>query len=213
MMGFSQTSLAIQLTTVVVPVAVYFLVIGLLNTRRCPQVLSGRQDFALLFVAICPLFVLPILDALGHTGLAMAVAAGVVVAGIGLLAPRGRTWVIYNIRAARGREIASKCLDRMGAGYRAEKARLILDDGRGQVLLGGFAMLKNVSIRLEGFGDADADDFQRLLHQNLGRCEAEPNPMAVGLLMVATAMLVAPVTFMAHRGVPELVRMLTGLLN
>ncbi|MGB2822184.1 MAG: hypothetical protein WBF17_14465, partial [Phycisphaerae bacterium] len=52
---------SLRIATVVVPVALYFLVLGLLNSRPRPQLLRGRRDFALLIVALSPLFVLPVL--------------------------------------------------------------------------------------------------------------------------------------------------------
>jgi len=57
-----QLSASLRVAAVVVPVAVYFLVLGLLNSRRHPQLLRARRDFLLLIAALCPLFVLPVLE-------------------------------------------------------------------------------------------------------------------------------------------------------
>ena len=38
--------MSMRIVTVVMPVAVYFLILGLLNSRRHPQLLTGRRDFA-----------------------------------------------------------------------------------------------------------------------------------------------------------------------
>ena len=63
-----------EIATVVVPVAVYFLVLGLLNSRPHPQLLSGRLDFALLTAAISPLFAVPVLRYFGISLLSVATA-------------------------------------------------------------------------------------------------------------------------------------------
>ncbi len=212
MFAVSHTCLAIQLTTLVVPVAVYFLVIGLLNTRRTPQLLTGRQDFALLTLAICPLFVLPLLELAGLTPHALLVAAALLAGAIWILAPTGRNWVIYNIDADDGRRTVGRILDEMGLDYQQTGSQLDLADG-GRIEFSGFSFMRNVSVRLQDVEDDLAAAFADRLAGRLARRRAAHNPLAVAMLMVATAMLVAPVTFLAHQSAPQLVRYLSDLLK
>ena len=58
-LGSADLGSTVRVATVVVPVAVYFLILGLLNSRRRPQMLSGRLDFALMITALSPLFLVP----------------------------------------------------------------------------------------------------------------------------------------------------------
>lgn len=200
-----------QIATVVVPVAVYFLVLGLLNSRPHPQLLSGRLDFALLTAAISPLFVLPVLGYFGISLLSLATAVALLVLGISLLVPRGRTWVVYNLRGSEARGAVAAALQRMGLDFQPRPDGYGLADRQGFVRINEFAPLRNVSVRLDG-GDARlARQFEQALGQVLRSYRVQTSPMAVSLLLVATAMLVAPLTLMAHR-VPEIVRLLTDLL-
>ena len=75
MLAMGQLDVSQRMATVVVPVALYFLALGLLNSRRCPQLLRGRRDFALLIVALCPLFVCPALGWVQSTAAALGLLA------------------------------------------------------------------------------------------------------------------------------------------
>lgn len=201
-----------NLTGVVVPVAVYFLVLGLLNSRRRPQLLGGRQDFALLMVALGPLFVLPMVNWLGGSAYATAVVVAAAACAVLALAPQGASWVIYNIPADEARRAVGQCLRRMGVSYAETVAGFEVDSPKVRVSVGGFAPLRNVTVRLRGAGSGFSREFQASLGQSLASWPAEASPMAVGLLLVATMMLVAPLAMTAHR-VPEIVRFLGDLLH
>ncbi|MFP4356094.1 MAG: hypothetical protein ACLFUJ_13305 [Phycisphaerae bacterium] len=207
MIGLTQTSPAIQLTTLVVPVAVYFLVIGLLNTRKTPQILSGRQDFALLFLAICPLFVLPALEWAGMTPISLLIAAGALAGAIWILAPRDRCWVIYNLDQQSARRTVGRIFQDMGLQADPDQH----DNCR--ATFSGFAFMRNVSVHLHDASPEQARQFEQHLGHRLGRTRAEHNPLAAGMLMVATAMLVAPITFLAHQSAPQLARLIGDLLK
>jgi hypothetical protein len=43
MAGIEQLGISLRIAMVVVPVALYFLILGLLNSRPCPQLLRGRR--------------------------------------------------------------------------------------------------------------------------------------------------------------------------
>ena len=199
-----------QIAAVVAPVALYFLVLGLLNSRPHPQLLTGRLDFAILTIAICPLFLLPLWSWLGFS-IWFALAGGLIVgAGALLLAPRGRSWVIYNVRAAEARAAVAGALRRMGLEVRDSEG--LFDLGAARVQVGAFPPLRNATVRLHG-GDRElAGRFERALWDVLRSCEVQTSPMAVSLLLVAATMLVAPLAMMAHR-VPEIVRLLSDLLR
>ena len=199
-----------EIAAVVAPVAVYFLVLGLLNSRPHPQLLSGRMDFAILTVALSPLLLMPLLSWLGVSLPAVAAAAVVLGAGALVLAPRGRNWVVYNVHASEARAAVAGALRKLGLEFRLEGGGYALDGA--SVRFGAFAPLRNATIRLVG-GDRElARRFEKALGEVLRSCEAQTSPMAVSLLLVATAMLVAPLALMAHR-VPDIVRLLTDLIK
>ena len=203
-------SISIRIVTVAVPVGVYFLILGLLNSRRHPQVLSGRQDFALLIAAISPLFVLPLLQ---HMGMSLWTVAGAVAGVTGiilLLAPRGRAWVVYNLSQAEARKAISRALLEVGVTFRESEKGFHLAKENCFVEVGGFAPLRNVSIRLRGADKQTCGWFETALLAALSGIRTEAHPAGVSMLLVATATLVAPFALIAHE-VPEIVRLLTDL--
>lgn len=204
-------SVSAQIAMVAVPVAVYFLLLGLLNSRSRPQLLSGRQDFTILIVALSPLFVLPVLRCWGLSAVTALGAIAAVAAAAVLLGPRGNTWVIYNLPSRQARQALARALESLGLGFHDCPDGVGLDDGRGQIRLGSFSLLRNTSVRLTADDPDLAARLELALARTLADCRVETSPMAMALLLVATAMLVAPLALMAHQA-PELVRQLTNLL-
>ncbi len=202
----------LRIAIVVVPVAVYFLILGLFNSRRHPLLLSGRCDFALLIAAMSPLFVLPLLEVVGVSPATLLVVLAGMAGCIRILRPAKRTWVIYNITEREANRIVGDALRSLGMEITAREKGFELVEQGATVDVNGFSLLRNVSVRIRG-GD---DDLPRRLQLQLSRrvssIRAEVSPMAVALLLVATGMLVAPLTLMAHRAV-EIVRILTDLLH
>jgi hypothetical protein len=210
MVGTVYLSVSIQIATVVVPVAVYFLVLGLLNSRRHPQLLAGRTDFALLIAALSPLFVLPVLAYVGTSPVAILLAVAVVAGLILLLAPRGHAWVIYNLAQGEAKKTVAAAMRRLDVPVEEAAGGFHLPEERAFVQVGGFPLLRNVSIRLRGGGADLAGRLESALSATLGSMRAEPNPAGVSMLLVATGMLIAPLTLLA-RDVPEIVRLLTDI--
>ncbi len=209
-LGMEPLETSLRIATVVVPVSLYFLLLGLLNSRRHPQLLSGRQDFALLMVALSPLAFGPAMHYL-NGGLWMVPACVVLlIGGIWALAPRGRAWVIYNLPLSSARQTVIDAFEAMGRCSRNTPRGVEVEQGRAFVEFSSFPLLRNVSLRLVG-GDEDLwRTFESHLSLRLKSIETVPSPMAVSLLLVATAMIVAPMALMVHHA-PEIVRILTDL--
>ncbi len=207
-----QLSVAVGIATVVVPVAVYFLILGLLNSRRHPQLLTGRRDFSLLVLALSPMFVLPVLNLVGVSVQTVVLAATAVAVGLAVLSPRGNSWVIYNMPLPQAMETVADVLRSLGLNTRPTKGGLHLGPDGTFVEVGGFPLLRNVSVHLRSADRQLAHKLEAGLARKLASVPAQSNPAAVALLLIATAMLVLPMTLMAER-VPEVVRILTGLLD
>jgi len=212
MMASADVEMTVRVATVVVPLAVYFLVLGLLNTRRTPQILTGRLDFALLITAMSPLFVLPLLHWVGISQMTIVAACGVVACGIMILAPRGQMWVIYNATPDEAHRAVTAALRTLGHTHRKVAPGVLrIGDGGQRVHMTPFPLLRNVSIRFDG-SDEGGVAFGRELARELASVPAEPRATAVALLVVAVGMMVAPLTMMANQA-GEIVRIVTGLLN
>ncbi len=97
------------------PVAVYFLILGLVNSRAHPCLVSTRTDFALLVFAFGPLIVMPlwVLAAHGMHVLMGGLALSLMVIFFGLL-PKHHNWVIYNCGPGQCRRLLSQSCRRLG---------------------------------------------------------------------------------------------------
>jgi len=207
--GIGQFALSLHITTVAVPVAMYFLILGLLNSRPHPQLLRGRRDFALLIVALCPLLLQPVIARAEGFWPVLAVIAAV--GGVALLAPPKGSWVIYNILPREAGDAVADALRQVGLPARREGGVFLLTDTDGSVRLSGFPLLRNVSVRAIGLAPDVAGRFEAALSRRLRTVTAETTAATMALLLVATAMLVVPLALVAPRA-GQIVRLLTGML-
>lgn len=202
---------SMRVATVVLPVAAYFFILGLLNSRKTPQLLTGRRDFVLMIAALSPLLLLPLVEALRPWPMAAALALAGAVGAVALLAPRGQNWVIYNLPLEQARRIVARALEQLGVSAEPQGASFRVD-GNARLRISGFPLLRNVSLYLEGGHNDLGKRLESQLSRTLASVPAETTPMGVSLLLVATAMLVAPLAMVAHR-VPEIVRILADLMQ
>lgn len=206
-----QPGLSLQIAAVVVPVSLYFLILGLLNTRHRPQLLRARRDFAMLIVALSPLFACPLLSWVGHSPAALAAGAVVAVAALLALRPPRASWVVYNITPAEAADAVTRSLERSGLSFQRDQGDQVFHLPGGSVELSSFPLLRNVSIRMTGCDDRAVGLFEQALAGRIELLSAQTTPMAMAMLLVATAMLVAPLVMVAPKAV-EIVRILTGML-
>ena len=128
-----------------------------------------------------------------------------------LLAPPGGAWVIYNLHASLARQVVAEALKAMGMDFVAEGGGFRLPDRGIRVELKSFPLLHNVSIRMRGGNSQLSRSFHQALSIRLAEISTPTHVMAVSLLLVATAMLAAPLVLLAG-DVPEIVRVISGLL-
>ena len=223
MLGLEQLTFPLRLTAIVLPVALYFLVLGLLNSRKHPQLLTSRQDFVLLMTTMSPLLLVPamgLLEGVWAVGVASAVLGGL--GALLLTDRRGDQWVIYNVSQAEAVGVMNRCLARLGVTAKPVAAGLEFVETSGDGAAGGcgetrvvleirpFPLLRNVSLRLRNATPHLTRQFRDELARQLAAMESPTTPMAMSLLIVATAMMIAPLA-MAVQKAPELVRLLTDL--
>jgi hypothetical protein len=211
MLSTIQSGIPLQIAAVVAPVSLYFMVLGLLNTRSRPQMLRARLDLAMLAGALSPLVVCPLMSWAGQSYLAMAAVAAGGVAAIWLLSPARASWVIYNITPAEAQAAVAKALDRAGMAFQRSQGEQFLLLQGGHVELGSFPLLRNVTVRMTGCDRPTVHTFEQALAGRIELLSAQTTPTAMAMLLVATTMLVAPLAMVAPRAV-EIVRILTGLL-
>ena len=214
MLGMEQLDIPLRVAAVIVPAAVYFLLLGLLNSQRTPQLIRGRTDFVLLIAAFLPTFCVPMLNYLGASFWTV-VAVMVAVLGTAVLVapPRAGSWVIYNIHLPEALRAAERTLQAMGRPFCRRGRRLVLDGPNLTLRFSSVPLLKNVSIAADG---KDRSGFQREFEghfgKQLGGVRCEPTPMAATFLLLAAGMLVTPLALVADR-MPEMVRVITDLVR
>ena len=211
-LGMDNMSLCLRVAAVVAPIAIYFLILGLLNSRRHPQLLSSRQDLTLLVAALSPLLALPAVTYFQNVWFALAVIAGGGLAVVALLTPSGSSWVIYNVSPQHGRSMIEALLRELDQPFVSQFNGLKLADSDGFIQFSDFALLRNMTFRLHGTAQRLEQPLIDHLRARLRRHVVEPSHMAVGLLLVATAMLVVPLSLVAQRA-PELVRLIGDLVR
>ncbi|MFP4106996.1 MAG: hypothetical protein ACLFVU_13025 [Phycisphaerae bacterium] len=212
MLALTDLGGSLQVATIVAPVAVYFLVLGLLNSRKHPQVLTGRQDFWLMLLAMSPVFAVPVLRIFGFHIWSLSCLGGAMALIGGLFAPGKNSWVIYNMPANAARRAVGNALADLGQGSEKTDEGCRIPETDVMVKVSAFSLLRNVTVTLSGGSDEIRADLEANLSRRIGRLNAETSPMAVSLLLVSIGMLVVPTTLVAHR-MPEIVRLLEDLVK
>lgn len=214
MLGIEQTGVSVQVAAVVVPVALYFFLLGLLNSRSAPQLVRGHTDFICLIAAFSPIFCVPVLRCFGASAWAVVGVLGALVATAAVLAPaRTGNWAIYNIALPEAVRAAERALQAMGSQFTRRGRQLVLEGMDARLNFTSLPLLRNVSVTAEG-DDAPKlqKDFEYRLSEQLTAIRTGATAMASAFLMISTAMLVAPLALFADR-VPEMVRLLTDLVK
>ncbi len=199
----SEVILAIHVIVLLAPAAIYFVVLGLLNSQMHPLMIEGRRDGLLLF-----LVAIPILATLGSALIAQGLrwpAVGVtllITAGVAWLLPRrGTSWVIYNISAGRCLRVLEKTARDVGGrlvstsdGWRLEGPGILLR-------LDTLSWLRNATLTfMPGSSSAGAERERFLMHFRR-RLEAEadlPSAAGAAMVMVGVALLGIPMWFAVH---------------
>jgi len=132
------------------PVAVYFLVLGLVNSHAHPRLIGARSDFLALTLVFVPILVWPV-TVLATSQFWWVWVAGLLVgAGVfwKMLPDRCAGWVIYNISEFRARKVLQAALRRLGWPH-TWQGRSVWLPGLGlHVDVSGFSLLKNVTLHL-----------------------------------------------------------------
>jgi hypothetical protein len=121
--------------------------------------------------------------------------------------------VIYNISADDARRCCRRALRAAEIPATQTETGFSLDEQAGRLELTSFPLLHNVSVRLHDVPDETAQPLGDALQHTVSRHRATTPPMAAAMILVATAMLVAPLSLLAGDGAVEIVRILTDLLK
>jgi hypothetical protein len=199
----------------VAPIALYFLVLGLVNSHSRPCLITARSDFIALTSALLPVLLWP-LPALAGGYLWWMLAGGFLVTGtlFFLLLPGADSgFVIYNISEARAERLLAESLGRLGLAGHWEGAAWRSACGRMTVHLRKFGLLRNVTVAIEGSPPpAFAGELAGELERRLRGVAQLPSSMGACLVMVGVGLLILPM-WMVGRHIQDLVDAMSHLLG
>ena len=190
--------LTLKLAMNIAPVALYFIILGLVNSQSRVHVVSARRDWFCLMLVFIPVLLWPVtyLASVGWTWPALlALVLGMVL--ILLAAPRRRSgWVIYN--CDRWRVSAELINGLRHLGFDADRRYDCITTGDENVRLelNEFRLLRNVTVTISGADKALARRLGGELERRLATVESVPSVSAAAMLVSGAALLIVPMSMM-----------------
>jgi len=179
----------------VAPIALYFLILGLVNSHARPCLITSRSDFIALTIALAPVLMWPLPSFL-QAGTLWPLIGGLVVAvtGFFLLLPRSNAgFVIYNISEARCMRVLGEAVTAMGVRGRWDGNAWRGERGSPCFHLSKIALLRNVTIHIES---EDSEAFVGRLHAELSErlksVSQLPSAMGACLVLIGAAIMLVP---------------------
>ena len=198
MSSHEQAVFLLRIVINVVPVAVYFLALGLVNTQPRPRLISGRNDFVALTLVFVPVLVWPVPVLIQYKLWWVGVAGLCVGGGVfwSLLPPRLSNWVVYNISERRCRRMLGEALSRMGLAAGESDHGLAVSSANLRIDLVSFGLLNNVTLYFRPLhGTLDEAVLVRLRREFEAQLEGMsllPSPTGACLVMLGVGLLVVP---------------------
>jgi len=213
----SQVILILKLALNIAPPALYFVILGLVNSQSRPHLISSKNDWLALICVFFPIVIYPsiILASWGYYLLAIAIIA-VIATGLVISLPKpGAGWVIYNASKSCVRNLIIKSLEKNNIDYRLEnnKRTIVLPKHNIIIKLAGFALLKNVTITVNQLSDnhRTINLLEDELSNRLECIESGYNIIGPAMLVAGTSMLILPLMMMV-RHIDAFVRVVSELL-
>lgn len=205
----------LELIVAVGPLAMYFLALGLLNSRAHPYLMGLQKDFSLLSIAFFPLLAVPLAALAARGWIGSWIGGAVLLALVPWWAARsglGPGWVIYNIDEWRCRDALGRACRRLGWEPKDKGDRIEVAPPGLELRLTAFSLLRNVTLRITiGEGHEPAAAVERLgeaLERELDTETLLPSPTGAGLVLAGSALLAVPMGYLVHHmeAVVEVVR-------
>jgi hypothetical protein len=201
----------------IAPIAVYFLVLGLLNSQAQPRIVSGQRDFVVLTLVFVPMLVWPVpfLVANGFWWLlliGLAAAAG----GFAALLPRRlSSWVMYNLSEQRCRRHLENALHRLQVDYELADGSYLISSHGLEIHISSFSVLRNVTLHFS-FDRSNPpaellEGLREVLQEELEKLALLPSASGVCLLALGVLLLMLPL-WMINNHVDAVVEVITRLL-
>jgi hypothetical protein len=203
--AFDRVWFLFELSVTLVPVATYFLILGVVSSRPHPSLLRARTDFLILTAVFAPVLLWRIPALMGEGVAGWSVLALVAVAGgylfHRLLPGRCSGWTVYNVSAGRMRRTIEGALDSLGWSWRQVGSHYHADESV-RISLSGFAFLRSATIHVSrADGPIDGHRFERLHHAlgtELSQHAMLPSATGSCLLLLGVTVLIVPLWMMSR---------------
>lgn len=192
-----------------VPIALYFLILGLVNSHARPCLITSRTDFLVLTSVLVPVLLWPVPE-LVRGRLYLPLLGILLFAGYlfyYLLPSRDAGYVVYNLSRTQCRRLVEQALRRLGYSGQWQGSTWQADNAPLTIELREFSLLSNVSLHFES---GDATSRSRIgaigaeLDRRLQAVRRLPSNMGVGLVVAGITLLILPM-WMVGRHIHDLV--------
>lgn len=201
----------------VAPIALYFLILGLVNSHSRPWIVTSRSDFLALTSVLMPVLLWPVPDFIrGQLYVSLAMGLLAAVAAFLYLLPRPDAgFVIYNVAEARCLRLLAQTIRGLGLDGRWDGRTWLVDSGALSIEVRKFALLRNVTLHFD-VRDPSARDLVRqiggALHTRLQTVAQLPSPMGAGLVLLGVGLMILPM-WMVGRHIHDLVDAVSYLIG
>jgi hypothetical protein len=211
----AQVILVLKLALSIAPPALYFVILGLVNSQSRPHLISSRSDWLALIIVFFPVLLYPAVWLFtGGYYLSGIVAAALAGVGVYLSLPRPQSgWVVYNCsRCVVYRSLQAALTDARIRYEAVEDNLLYLPDHRVELRISALPLLKNTTITIGSVCRRQAliDLIEQNLRDRLDRVETLLNPSGPAMLIAGTSMLILPLLMMV-RHIDAFVRVVCDL--
>jgi hypothetical protein len=208
--------LVLKLVLNIAPPALYFVILGLVNSQSRPHLISSRNDWLALMVVFFPVLLFPVLW-LASCGYYVMAVLTILIATIILYAslPKsGSGWVIYNCSREHVCHALLAALDKINVEYEIsgeDAIRLVKENI--ELRISGLPLLRNttISVYAENPGAELLRQIETVFDSKLGNIECAINPSGPAMLIAGTSMLILPLLMMV-RHMDAFVRVVSDLL-
>lgn len=193
----------------VAPIALYFLVLGLVNSHSRPFMTTRRSDFVMLTTVLVPVLLWPV-PTLAGAHRWWPLVGGVAIAAvffIQMLPKMGTGYVVYNVSEETCSRLLQASLGALRLQGRWHDGFWYSDSGELTLHLRKFPLLRNVTLHI----DARSPGARRManglgdeLHGRLERVSQLPSTMGACLVLIGLGLLILPM-WMVGRHIQDLV--------
>jgi hypothetical protein len=199
-----QVVVLLKVFLLVGPLALYFMVLGLLNSQPAARLIDARSDFLMLTACAAPLLLAPavIVVRQGYEFALLPVLVAAVVMMRALLPRRHSGWVIYNLPRPRAQVLVERCLRELGWAYRVGEGCLEVPQRGLLIRFSGLPILRNVTCHLSFDRAAERCETAALLRSRLenalARQQLLPSLAGSCLMMLGIGLILLPLWMMSR---------------